>query len=200
MFGSWQKNIWCRRSDSTPNQIAMLRFDQIFTCNIVLQLLYCVQCVSAENNTNKIIIGAVPASGDAEFKALWSPTFEAYLNNKIGNTSTPPVSFSLVILNLSTAFNAVQKHEIDFIFINPSLYSCLDLEYSGVHTCVKDMRSWVILIAGALQYLLWPHFAISWEQDSPRTLVESFLPEPTIPAWMCLKISKGQLLKHLRSF
>ena len=78
-----------------------------------------------------IVIGAVPTTSDQKFIKSWSPTFETFLNEEVGKIYVPPLSFSLVTLNMSSAFDAVSKDSVDFIFANPSLYACLDYEYSG---------------------------------------------------------------------
>ncbi len=85
----------------------------------------------AVNSSLHIVVGAVPTSAEAEFLAAWRPTFEAFLNEEVGKHFMQPVSFSLHVLNLSSVFDAVSEGKIDFIFANPSLYSCLDPEFSG---------------------------------------------------------------------
>ena len=80
---------------------------------------------------NAVIIGAVPTTSDKVFIQSWGPTFETFLNQEVGNTFVPPLSFSLVILNASSAFDAVLEERVDFVFANPSLYACLDFEFSG---------------------------------------------------------------------
>ena len=114
-----------QRKCGTERDTAWIRF---FT---VLCVLYSVRMGSTLNIPARLVVGAVPTISEADFKTLWRPTFETFLNQEVGSTFAPPVSFSLVVLNLSSAFDAVSKNEIDFIFVNPSLYSCLDLEFSG---------------------------------------------------------------------
>ena len=86
----------------------------------------------ADGQTHQIVIGAVPISAERSFNDSWFPTFVDFFNEFFSSSALQPVSFSFAILNLSSVFDAVSNGEVDFVFVNPSLFSCLDLEYSGL--------------------------------------------------------------------
>ena len=80
---------------------------------------------------SSILIGAVPTSSNYEFFHAWKPTFETYLIENVMFDKNQSMSFTLTILNQTSAFDAVSTKNVDFLFVNPSLYSCMDLEFSG---------------------------------------------------------------------
>jgi hypothetical protein len=77
-------------------------------------------------------IGVVPVTSDAEFLKTWRSTFEDYLSDTAGREMDPEARFEIVLLSLTSVFDAVNQSSIDFLFINPSLFSCLEIEYSGI--------------------------------------------------------------------
>jgi hypothetical protein len=88
--------------------------------------------VKAEEQPSlRILVGAVPLSSAEEFFHAWRPTFETLLTEKVRKRLNTQISFSLVMLNLSSVFDAVANKEVDFVFANPSIYSCLDIEFTG---------------------------------------------------------------------
>jgi hypothetical protein len=104
---------------------------QIKSTDVLIIFLLLLSSAEAANSSLQVIVGAVPTSAEAEFLVAWGPTFEGFLNEEVGKHIIHPVSFSLVVLNLSSAFDLISNGKIDFIFANPSLYSCLDPEFSG---------------------------------------------------------------------
>ena len=91
-----------------------------------------------DNSSLHIIVGGVPNSAEVEFLIAWRPTFERFLSEEVGRRFMQPVSFSLVVLNLSSVFDALSEGKVDFIFANPSLYSCLDPEFSGLLSMITS--------------------------------------------------------------
>jgi hypothetical protein len=87
---------------------------------------------SISSDYNPIIIGGVPLGSSSSFLKLWKPTFERYLFDTVGQQYDPPLNFSLIPLTLSNAFQMVDDGNVHFIYSNPSLYSCLEYEYSGL--------------------------------------------------------------------
>ena len=97
----------------------------------ILVWLAVAEC-SLQSAKGAIVIGGVPLGSDDAFLTAWRPTFEQYLSNTVGRQYNPPVNFTLVALTLSTAFSSIEAGIVDFVFANPSLYSCLAERYSGI--------------------------------------------------------------------
>jgi hypothetical protein len=83
-------------------------------------------------NTRKVLVGVVPVTSDADFLTTWRSTFEDYLTDTVGRELNPRARFEIVLLSLTSVFDAVNESSIDFLFVNPSLFSCLEIEYSGI--------------------------------------------------------------------
>ena len=88
-----------------------------------------VVCCSDFGIGDSFTIGVVPSASPTEFYSQWSPTFEVYLTETLGQNLT----FRIQMLNITSVFDALSKDSVDFIFASSSLYSCLDLESSGYH-------------------------------------------------------------------
>ena len=88
--------------------------------------------VSSISGSELVIIGGVPLGSSSDFLKLWQPTFEAYLSETVGIKYSPPLRFSLIVLTLSNAFDMVEAGKVNFVYSNPSLFSCLQSEYSGI--------------------------------------------------------------------
>jgi hypothetical protein len=97
---------------------------------LLIVLGLCLKISSVSGNEH-VIIGGVPLGSSSEFLRLWRPTFEAYLSEIVGIKYSPPIRFSLITLTLSTAFDMVEAGKVNFVYSNPSLFSCLEAEYSG---------------------------------------------------------------------
>ncbi len=82
--------------------------------------------------TRKLLIGVVPVTSDNDFLSTWRTTFEDYLSDTAGRDLDPNARFEIVLLTLTSVFDAVNQNSIDFLFVNPSLFSCLEIEYSGI--------------------------------------------------------------------
>ena len=78
-----------------------------------------------------IKIGGVPLGSSDTFLSIWMPTFEDYLTNTFGSKQTPQVEFSLLAVSLDSAFDMIGSGELDFVYANPSLHSCLEAEFGG---------------------------------------------------------------------
>lgn len=63
----------------------------------------------------------------AEFNA----TFGEYLTATAGQRFDPPIQFQLKPLNFLTLFSDAQAQDVDFIYVNPSAYSCIESEYEA---------------------------------------------------------------------
>lgn len=66
-----------------------------------------------------------PASAYSEFNA----TFADYLTQTAGQRFEPPIRFELRPVELFTLYDDIQ--EVDFVYVNPSAYSCIESEYEA---------------------------------------------------------------------
>ena len=101
-------------------------------CRIFLVrcLVLGVSCSARDQGV--VVVGGVPLGTSENFLSLWKPTFEKYLTDTVGSNRSPPLQFSLVPVSLTSIFDAVETGKLDFVYANPSLYSCLEAEYSGI--------------------------------------------------------------------
>jgi hypothetical protein len=102
---------------------------------VVVSLLILVWSLNFTHSAlinRKLLIGVVPVTSDVEFLKIWRSTFEDYLSDTAGRDLDPEARFEIVLLSLTSVFDAVKKNSIDFLFVNPSLFSCLEIEYSGI--------------------------------------------------------------------
>jgi hypothetical protein len=76
-------------------------------------------------------IAGVPLGSSDTFLSIERPTFEDYLTNTVGSKQTPQVEFSLLAVSLDSAFDMIASGELDFVYANPSLHSCLEAEFGG---------------------------------------------------------------------
>ncbi|GAB5372547.1 hypothetical protein AAMO2058_001674900 [Amorphochlora amoebiformis] len=56
-------------------------------------------------------------------------TFVEYLTQTVSPQFTIPLKFELVILNTTSMFKAVEGKTIDFLFVDPSTFACLEAEF-----------------------------------------------------------------------
>ena len=70
-------------------------------------------------------IGVVPTSTSNDIFDVMRPTFETYLSESLGQ------NISQVQMSRMDSFNALRNGSVDFLFIDQSLYSCLEFEFSG---------------------------------------------------------------------
>ena len=102
-------------------------------CLIVLLTVGLVPINSSYVNGTDIIVGVV-TTGDITQKILqekWVPTFKVFLTGSVGKNLNPPRNFSVVLLDIPTAFQMVNQKAIDFLFSTPSFFSCVESENSG---------------------------------------------------------------------
>ncbi len=79
----------------------------------------------------QIFVGVMPSSSSP--LTAWKATFENYLTDIVGKKYDPPFNFSLVpLISTTAAYEVVASGKVDFIYLNPSLYSCLESEHEGM--------------------------------------------------------------------
>ncbi len=96
-----------------------------------LMCIFIIRAGKCSTFHNPVVIGGVPLGSSSSFLKSWKPTFERYLLDTVGQAYDPPLNFSLIPLTLSNAFEMVKGGKVHFVYSNPSLYSCLESEYSG---------------------------------------------------------------------
>ena len=74
-------------------------------------------------------VGGLAIRGAADFISRFGPTFSDFLTNEVGPCFDPPLTFEAVPLNFSSTFTLVENKGVDFIYTNPSAFSCLDSEF-----------------------------------------------------------------------
>ena len=74
-----------------------------------------------------IRIGGLAIRGFADFMTRFSPTFATYLNETVGARYN--ITFEAVPMNFEDTFDFVENRKIDFIYTNPSAFSCVESEF-----------------------------------------------------------------------
>ena len=86
---------------------------------------------SSIRESGVVKIGGIPLGSSEAFLSAWKPTFENYLTDAVGFKRNPPIKFSLLAISLDSSFDKIESGELDFVYANPSLYSCLEAEFAG---------------------------------------------------------------------
>lgn len=90
--------------------------------------------------TNKEVykVGVLADRGvDAAFNEF-NVTFSDYLTASVGAKFDPPIRFELKPLDFISLFTDVEEKNVDFIYTNPSAFSCIASEY-GANTLVSQI-------------------------------------------------------------
>ncbi|GAB5363215.1 hypothetical protein AAMO2058_000864500 [Amorphochlora amoebiformis] len=74
-------------------------------------------------------IGGLAIRGGKEFIEHFKPTFVDFLTERVSPLFSHPITFEIIPYNFSSIYTAVENKEVDFIFINPSIFSCMETEY-----------------------------------------------------------------------
>jgi len=61
----------------------------------------------------------------------FNTTFQDYLTATAGQQFDPPITFRMEPLNFLTLFSSADQATVDFIYLNPSAYSCVESEYEA---------------------------------------------------------------------
>jgi len=86
----------------------------------------------------KYTVGVLAIRGpDAAFREFNS-TFHDYLTATAGARFDQPVQFEMKPLNFRTLFTDTEANLVDFIYVNPSAYSCIESEF-GAHSLVSQI-------------------------------------------------------------
>jgi len=58
----------------------------------------------------------------------YNKTFSEYLTATAGQRFDPPIRFEMTPVNFQGLFDSVENEEVDFVFANPGIYSCIGVE------------------------------------------------------------------------
>jgi len=88
-------------------------------------------------------VGVLANQGtDAAYEEFHS-TFEDYLTQTAGRRFDPPITFEMRALSLGTVFQDLSTYNIDFVYANPSVFSCVESEY-GAQSLVSQISRRVV--------------------------------------------------------
>ena len=86
-------------------------------------------------------VGVLAIRGFPAAYAEFNATFSTYLTLAAGQAFDPPIAFQLRPLNFISLFGDVQIEPtpaVDFIYVNPSAYACIESEFSA-HSLVSQI-------------------------------------------------------------
>jgi hypothetical protein len=66
--------------------------------------------------------------GNDALMAQWTATFSTFLSEALAGKG---YAFELVPLDIPTTYTAVERREVDFVYTNPSVFSCLESEFGA---------------------------------------------------------------------
>ena len=76
-------------------------------------------------------VGVLAIRGvDAAYNEF-NTTFNQYLTATVGQSFDLPIQFEMKPLNFLSLFSDTQERNVDFIYVNPSAYSCIESEYEA---------------------------------------------------------------------
>eukprot|EP00873_Tetraselmis_striata_P015852 jgi/Tetstr1/436116/TSEL_024963.t1 len=97
--------------------------------------------VPFEKTAQTLLVGALGTKGEEALFQQWGATFQTYLTATAGVTLGGR-RFQLIYLDLAAVFEAAAHGCVDLLFVNPALFSCLELEYeaSALTTLINFRR------------------------------------------------------------
>jgi ABC-type phosphate/phosphonate transport system substrate-binding protein len=84
---------------------------------------------SRHKETYKVGVLAIRGFDDAY--AEFNATFSDYLTATAGQRFDPPIRFEMVALDFETLFIDTSAGMVDFIYVNPSAFSCIESEFEA---------------------------------------------------------------------
>ena len=127
-----------------PCDIQTVEIAMCVLVNIALCLLIstAIPAKGSYLNGTNIVVGVISSGefSESNVRSLWGPTFETLLSESVGRKLSPPRNFSIVLLDIATSFPMVEEKNVDFIFATPSLFACLEAEYSGAQLIFSHIR------------------------------------------------------------
>jgi hypothetical protein len=88
--------------------------------------------------------------------ASYGAVFADYLTATAGTRFDPPLTFEAVPLYEADIYNAIEAADIDFLFVNSGLYSCIGIEYGiqGLATVTTDVKGSVMSVVPNMRHLI----------------------------------------------
>lgn len=93
---------------------------------------------SPDNRKTRYVVGVLAHRGVDSAVAEFNRTFGEYLTVTAGRRFDPPLTFTMKPLNYTQIFTESEKGSIDFIYVNPSAFSCIESEYES-HSLVSQI-------------------------------------------------------------
>lgn len=84
-------------------------------------------------------VGILALRGNDHAFHVWGPMME-YLDLALGAHFQEPLQFKIVPLSFADVFDAIRANEVDFFYVNPSMFSCMEteLQASPLATVISD--------------------------------------------------------------
>lgn len=76
-------------------------------------------------------VGVLAIRGFEAAYSEFNKTFSDYLTATAGKRFDPPIRFEMKPLNFRSLFTDTEKADIDYIYVNPSAFSCIESEYEA---------------------------------------------------------------------
>ena len=92
-------------------------------------------------------VGVLAIRGRENAYKEFNKTFSDYLTATVGSRFDPPIAFELKPLNFVTLFSDVEEKMVDFIYVNPSAFSCIESEH-GANTLVTQISKRRVAVGG----------------------------------------------------
>jgi len=73
----------------------------------------------------------LPIRGPADAFKEFNFTFATYLTCEMKCRYNPPVTFEMVPITFASIFTSVSSKAVDFVYVNPSAYSCIESEFGA---------------------------------------------------------------------
>ena len=130
----------CRPMTVSRAQFTMLRLViiSLFCSSIVAQSGFpesqnnCHQTLDGTQlRKNVYTVGVLAIRGFEAAHDEFNTTFADYLTATAGKRFDPPIQFKMKPLNFLTLFSDSEARLVDFIYVNPSAFSCIESEYGA---------------------------------------------------------------------
>jgi ABC-type phosphate/phosphonate transport system substrate-binding protein len=93
---------------------------------------FCELPIAVDDSFKQVYtVGVLAIRGIKEAYQEFNATFADYLTETAGKRFDPPIRFEMKVLDFITLFSDAESKGVDFIYLNPSAYSCIDSEYEA---------------------------------------------------------------------
>eukprot|EP00529_Nitzschia_sp_RCC80_P006728 CAMPEP_0113493838 /NCGR_PEP_ID=MMETSP0014_2-20120614/28800_1 /TAXON_ID=2857 /ORGANISM="Nitzschia sp." /LENGTH=1552 /DNA_ID=CAMNT_0000387717 /DNA_START=353 /DNA_END=5011 /DNA_ORIENTATION=- /assembly_acc=CAM_ASM_000159 len=131
---SSQKNNIRTRKAGAANSTRVLQEDQglVNEGTGVAGVCYTEVPYDPQRHQQVYTVGVLAIRGFESAYNDFNKTFSEYLTLTAGQRFDPPVRFEMKPLNFNTLFSDVEDSLVDFIYVNPSAFSCIESEYEAL--------------------------------------------------------------------